>query len=232
MSNSRDAATIILAKGPFRKTVKTRIAESTTPAFAQAIAEASLEDLLHNIGGSEKYDLIIGTDSIDDLRWFKEQLGVNGIAIPESLNRGLSYLIEFSFDVLFNRYAYKKALLIPMDMPFLTTNELHSCFQLLETYTYVLGPEHNGGVYLIGLRQDGFHTGLFNDVLWSTPQSYESLRRNLEENPILSLQPKTDLNTLSDLLNCRDLIRSSCPKLYSVLEKPNPLPNTSFKAES
>lgn len=212
-------AVIILSKKPSLGKTKTRIAKDTSDSFSLKLATAAFEDLINNLANSDFNDLIVGTDCPEDLRWFESQYHTSGITINVPSEANLSERMKFVFDNLLNEYEYEKAILIPMDMPFIQSEEIISAFSRLDSSSFVLGPETNGGVYLIGMNKDSYNENLFNNVPWSTPHSSEILENNFGRNNVHKLKLKDDINTFQDILTNKDQIKVCCPKLYELLQK-------------
>lgn len=223
INKRKNNVVVIFAKKPEIGKVKTRIAEETTDQFAFDFAKACFMDLLHKIQSSDYYDLVVATDSREDLSWFQKNYSIEGIIVDceKGLNKTQSKgkKLKNTLNYLLNDAKYKKALLIPMDIPFITSEDLISAFARLDDYDCVLGPEVNGGVYLIGFKEKV--NGALDQVSWSTSHSYEELLKNCSENKIYSLKLMNDLNMPADLLSLRDNIYHNCPILFEFLDRHN-----------
>lgn len=93
---------------------------------------------------------------------------------------------------------YQKVLLIGSDCPELSPEHLQAALNALDRHAVVLGPAHDGGYYLIGMREP---FPLFENIEWSTEKVLEqtlNLCQQLRLNPYL-------LPTLSDLDDLEDL---------------------------
>jgi len=152
MNKHHNNVVIIFAKKPTFGKVKTRIARETSNQFAYDFARTCLVDLLNKINKSDYYDLIVGVDSEEDLSWFQKNFSLDGIVISKIIGQDKQEVQSKKFNKIFNKllsnkgYNYEKAILIPMDIPFILEEDLISSFARLDTYKYVLGPEINGGV--------------------------------------------------------------------------------------
>lgn len=225
ISNKKHNNVVILfAKRPELGKVKTRIAEETSDKFAYEFTIACMTDLLDKINNSDYYDLIIAADALDDLSWFQKKFSLEGLVPNKQRDKSSlesqSSKFEKIFTILFDRYKYKKAALIPMDIPFISEEDLISVFARLEQKKFVHGPEINGGVYLIGIRAP-FKKEIFKNVRWSTSSSYEDLMSNCGIENTYSLKLKNDLNIPEDILKLRDEIYHNCPVLFDFLNKHN-----------
>jgi rSAM/selenodomain-associated transferase 1 len=92
---------------------------------------------------------------------------------------------------------------IGCDCPDLTGAHLAAAFQHLTTHDLVLGPAHDGGYYLLGLKAP--YPELFQDIAWGTAQV---LAQTLAKAEALGLTTAL-LPTLRDLDRPEDLILAS-----------------------
>ncbi len=218
LNKKHDNVVVVFAKRPVKGKVKTRIAEETSEDFAFELAKCCFIDLLNKINNSDYFDLVVATDSLADLRWFQENYSINGFTIDAAPS--LSDKLNIIFKTLTNVHGYSKAILIPMDIPFIKQEDLITGFARLDNNDYVFGPEVNGGVYLMGLKDQG-NTNIFSGVRWSTSNSFNDLSKNCQGHSIYNLNLKNDLNLPIDLINLKEEISHSCPILYNFLEKSN-----------
>lgn len=210
---------VILAKKPKYGKIKTRIAKDTSNKFAINLANNSIKDLVNNLKNSNLYDLVVATDSIEDCNWFKKKYSLNSIHIQDDPTRsGLSFKMKYVFKKLLKEYNYQKTVLIPMDLPFIQSEEIVFAFNQLSKHDYVLGPETNGGMYLIGIKKNTLKKNLFSDVAWSTSKSFSTIKRNFGSNTYV-LKLKDDINGFQDILNNRNIIKLFCPNLYKLLSQ-------------
>jgi len=215
---------IVFSKKPEIGKVKTRIAEETSVKFAYEFSKACFIDLLNKIRSSDYYDLIVGVDSLDDLSWFQKNFSLEGIVTNWKKERTKQKTQSNKFENIFstlsnkNNYNYKKIILIPMDIPFISQEDLITALARLDQKRFVFGPEINGGIYLIGIKTP-YKRGRFKGIRWSTLNSFKDLAKNCGKENIFSLKLKSDLNMPGDILNLRDEIYHNCPILYEFLRK-------------
>lgn len=223
-NRKKDNVVIIFAKRPELGKVKTRIANETSSEFAFEFAQTCFSDLLNKINHSDYYDLIVGVDTLADLQWFQKHYSLEGIVINvlggKSKQAAQSSKFEVVFSMLLNQngYRYKKAILIPMDIPFISEEDLITAFTRLDTYKFTHGPEVNGGVYLIGVKGP-YKRGIFNKVRWSTSHSFEDLVNNCTTKATFILKLKSDLNMPEDIIKLHDEIHYNCPTLNEFLKR-------------
>ena len=223
-NKTSDNVVIIFAKKPELGKVKTRIAEETSDEFAFEFTKACIMDLLQKINKSDYYDLIVGVDSLEDLEWFQKNYSLEGLVIKTGVGKNKQEVqtnkFEKIFATLLNLYKYKKAILIPMDIPFISEEDLVTAFARLEKKNFVHGPEVNGGIYLIGIK-NLYKKGVFKNIRWSSSRSYEDLINNCGKNNVFSLKLKNDLNMPADILKLRDIIYHNCPVVFDFLNRHN-----------
>lgn len=219
MNQVKKNVVIVLAKKPALGKVKTRIAKDTSNSFAYKLSIACLEDLLNNLDNSNYFDFVMGTDTYEDLEWYERTYNISGFTINIDPESNLSEKMKFVFNHLSSVYEYEKIILIPMDMPFIQAEEIISAFSRLDKASYILGPETNGGVYLIGMNSKSFKRKLFDNIAWSTPHSFDNLIRNFSFKNTFKLKLKDDINAFQDILINRDQIKLYCPKLFDLLQR-------------
>lgn len=222
-NKKKENVVVVFAKRPEIGKVKTRIAEETSIRFACEFARLCFIDLVNKISNSDYYDLIVAVDSTDDLFWFKSNFTLEGMVVNwkkgGDSQRTQSNKFENIFSTLLakDNFGYKKAILIPMDVPFLSQEDLITVFARLEQIKFVHGPEINGGVYLIGIRGP-YEKGLFDGIRWSTSESFQDLVKNCGQVNTFFLKLRNDLNMPGDILRSRDEIYHNCPNLYRFLK--------------
>lgn len=93
------------------------------------------------------------------------------------------------------------AIIIGSDCPQLSPEIIEVAYESLKTNDICLGPTHDGGYYLIGMRKN--IPELFQNITWSSSSVYEDTIRIIED---LSLTYKS-LPVLSDLDDAKDLAK-------------------------
>lgn len=93
------------------------------------------------------------------------------------------------------------ALLVGTDAPALDAAVLRAAHRQLQDHDAVIGPAHDGGYVLIGLRRA--EPRLFSDMPWSTPQVLALTRERLREAGLrwAELPPLHDIDEPADLVH-------------------------------
>lgn len=212
-------ALIILAKWPELGKTKSRIAEETSSEFALNFSKACLGDIVSNLSDISNYDLLVGADNENELIQFRNSYGIKGLVLKwtsQDWRKALSEKISFLFTSLLKKY--EKVIMIPMDVPFLPKEAIQKAFKELDKKEKVIGPEFNGGLYLIGLKS--LKQGLFENVRWSTEHSCNDIINNgggFEK--FYLLQNMNDLNRVQDLINNYEYLKLNCKHSFNVLNQ-------------
>ncbi len=90
---------------------------------------------------------------------------------------------------------YEAIVAVPTDVPRLGRRQLAAAFRRLAAAPAVLGPSPDGGVYLIGCRNDP--AGLFAGVRWQTSWTFADLAANAGSPAVLD--PLEDVDRWADL---------------------------------
>ena len=166
---------IIMTKVPLAGNVKTRMQPFLSADESAALATAFLQD------SAKKAQTICETvvvafyppRAIDRLRRILPADFVFIAQTGDDLGARMFDAFEFAF-----RQDSDSVVMIGTDSPTLPADFIEKAFEFLETDTHaVLGKTADGGFYLIGLRV--LRREIFENVRWSTPQTFEQTRRNI-----------------------------------------------------
>ena len=196
---------LVVAKAPVAGRVKTRLAAALGPEGAAALGRAMLLDTLD---GCRLEVPVVGVlcASDDDVELLAGLAGP-GVPVVVQEGAGLSDALEAGMRHCLARGGI--ALLVSSDIPGVPAGALHRAVALLgEGVDVVLGPGHDGGYWLIGVREQ--HPGLFDGIPWSTAAVLEaSLARcrdlSLE---VRLLEPWRDVDTMSDVAALADALET------------------------
>lgn len=157
---------VIFAKAPRPARVKTRLIPALGEAGAARLAERMLRHALEAAWTADIGPVELCVDPPpDSADWYSFQLppGVQTSAQGEGdLGARMARAAQRSLD------SHQRVLLIGTDCPQLDAQTLCDAALLLDTHHAVMHPAHDGGYVLLGLSI--FHSSLFDDMPWSTPQ--------------------------------------------------------------
>ena len=207
-----DNALIIVAKEPVPGRTKTRLCPPLTPDSAAELYRCLLLDtfaLVKKLGGAD-HSLAYTPASA---RGYFARLSPNGFRlVPQrgaNLGERLSNALEQHFGL-----GYRRVVIMNSDAPTLPVACLEKAFSGLDRADITLGPGHDGGYYLIGMKVH--HPELFRGIDWSTdrviPQTLAICREQALS--VHQLPQWYDVDVAADLERLyRDLARQ--PELAS-----------------
>ena len=122
---------------------------------------------------------------------------------------------------------YAKVVIVGSDCPDLRPTDIEQAFSALKERRLVLGPDHRGGCYLIGLNVED--RGRLRGIQWQRNTDFEELLRRFGTENSRQLQVKFDLDTWGDV---RLLAKSpsswrhvAASLLQSFTSRPSPAPH-------
>jgi hypothetical protein len=157
---------IVVAKKPVPGFTKTRLCPPFTPEGAAELYRCLLLDTLALMVRVDSADHAIAYTPVDASAYF-EGLAPNGFTLlPQQgadLGERLANALGRQFDL-----GYRRAVIMNSDGPTLPLACLEEAFLGLDGADVTLGPGHDGGYYLIGMKR--LYPELFQGIMWSTEQ--------------------------------------------------------------
>jgi rSAM/selenodomain-associated transferase 1 len=191
---------VVVAKEPVPGKVKTRFIPQLSPAEAAGLYRCSLHDRITEISALNGVDRAIAYTPEDARDTFTE-LSLDGFELFTQRGKGLGQRLNNIFQDNLAR-GYQAVSIVDSDSPDLPKSIINESFGLLlsKQAEVVLGPCHDGGYYLVGLRKP--YPELFKNIPWSTKNV---LSTTLEKAGKMGLNVKllsswNDLDTFEDLI--------------------------------
>ncbi len=172
-----DNVLIMVAKEPVPGLTKTRLCPPFTPVGAAGLYCCLLLDTLALMSRVEVADHTIAYTP-DKAQPYFEKLAPNGFRlVPQQgadLGERLANALRYHFELGFQR-----VVIMNSDGPTLPLACLEEAFSELDRADITLGPSHDGGYYLIGMKR--LYPELFQGIAWSTerviPQTLAACHR-------------------------------------------------------
>jgi hypothetical protein len=92
---------------------------------------------------------------------------------------------------------YDEIVVVGSDCPGLTTTDITAAFAGLASKRLVLGPDHRGGCYLIGMRTSDRH--LLRGIEWNRDRDRAQLKSRVGAKEVALLATKQDLDSWEDV---------------------------------
>ena len=102
---------------------------------------------------------------------------------------------------------YNNVIVVGNDCPQLNVASITSAADSLKTHDVVLGPSHNGGVYLIGMSKKTFYAVDFNKINWQTSSVFKDLKNITSSFVGKYLPVLAEVNTGYDLIQAKKYFR-------------------------
>ncbi len=157
-------ALIVVAKEPAPGSTKTRLCPPFSPETAAEFYQCLMLDTLALVARLDSADHTLAYTPSGSQSYF-ERLAPTGFSlVPQvgaDLGERLANALRQHFDL-----GYRRAVIMNSDGPTLPLAYLEQAFSGLDHADVTLGPGHDGGYYLIGMKR--FEPALFRGISWST----------------------------------------------------------------
>lgn len=110
------------------------------------------------------------------------------------LGMRMQHAFEKGFEDGFN-----KIVIVGSDLPTLDSKDIEDAFLLLDTNEVVIGPDEDGGYYLLGLKS--IPNGIFENKNWGTNSVLADTLTNLSHIQTAFIKMKNDIDTIEDIKN-------------------------------
>jgi uncharacterized protein len=164
---------LVVAKEPAPGQTKTRLCPPLTPEQAASLYACFLRDTLDVMRAVEDIERVVCCLTEDSRSYFRGIAPDMQLRLQhgEALGERLDHLLTESL-----AGGSERAVVMDSDSPTLPPEYVARAFDLLDEADVVLGPTHDGGYYLIGMKQPQPH--LLREVQMSTPDVLdETLKR-------------------------------------------------------
>jgi rSAM/selenodomain-associated transferase 1 len=159
-----DNALIVVAREPLAGTTKTRLCPPFTPAQAADFYRRLLLDTLTLMARVPDVDCSVAYTPDSARSFFADRVPNDFRLVPQQggdLGERLSNALAYHFEL-----GYRRVAIMNSDGPTLPAAHLTAAFAGLDHADVTLGPGHDGGYYIIGMRRH--HGALFEGIRWST----------------------------------------------------------------
>ena len=203
-----DAGLIILARHPRVGAVRSRLAHTLGEKVAMEFHRLSAERLFLELERLpfpvQRFLFYSGSEDEVALRKWTG----NSFVYEQQKGADRGERLRHAFGATFARRV-RKAVIVGTDVPDLTAGLIDEALHLLDTYDVVIGPDHNGGYYLLGLK--AVHDDLFHNVPWGTSRVYGYTLRMIKalDLSLAFLPMLIDVNTEADLRRWMEANRRS-----------------------
>lgn len=185
----------VFAKQPILGQAKTRLAEETSAAWVQQVAEAFLIDSLDRFNRIQTARALVYTPDSADIYFTSRAHGRYDCMMQGKGDLGTRLQ---SFFATSRGRGFTRIVAVGTDSPTLPIEYVEEAFQRLERNDVVIGPAFDGGYYLIGSVSKDLP--IFDAIPWSTSGVLEATVDRVKK-ALLSLAllpPWYDVDTAAD----------------------------------
>jgi glycosyltransferase A (GT-A) superfamily protein (DUF2064 family) len=104
--------------------------------------------------------------------------------------------LENAIDAL-TRIGYQEIVIVGRDCPDLGQSDIAAAFEQLRQHRLVLGPDHRGGCYLIGIQANDREK--LHGIRWQRNTDFRQILNRFGNQEVVRLCVKIDLDSLSDV---------------------------------
>lgn len=183
---------LIFTRNPELGKAKTRLAKTVGDETALEIYKFLLQktrDISLKVSSDKAvyYSVKVRSDDI----WNSETYQKHQQAGPDL---GIRMLNAFknSFDA-----GYKKVLIIGSDLYDLTSEDIETAFNKLDTNDVVIGPAEDGGYYLLGMNY--LHSSVFKNKNWGSATVKEDTLADLKDKKVHLFHELNDVDVFEDI---------------------------------
>jgi rSAM/selenodomain-associated transferase 1 len=186
-------ALILFLKNPDAPHVKTRLSVGIGEAAARHTYRLMLQHTLAVAGELPCRVLLFVDGDVSHPLWNDTSFTVMR-QHGSDLGERLSNACEIAFSE-----GHDRVVVTGGDIPDISTSILTDAFDALDTHDFVVGPAHDGGYYLIGMRE--MSRAVFRQIPWSSPDVLRSTLSAIEQldKRVVLLETLADVDVVQDL---------------------------------
>jgi len=204
-TNSQGRIVGVFAKQPLAGQAKTRLAQTTSPEWAQRVAQALLEDSLDRFSMIQASRAIVYAPATAAA--FFSPLAQGRYDLIPQCDGDLGHRLHHFFANA-RRHGYSRIIAVGADSPTLPIDYVEHAFTALEAHDVVIGPAQDGGYYLIGGSLQ--ELAIFDDIPWSSTRVLEVTIECVQKASarLALLPPWYDVDTAADWAMLCDDVRA------------------------
>lgn len=193
---------IIFAKYPREGNVKTRLAATLGFKKATAIYRACADHIFREAektGDSTIHIFYADERDEKDIRAWTGGRFYYHAQLPGDLGGRMTAAFSEVLKTKLLKKDAKRVLIIGTDAPDISAEIVEDAFKKLEENDLVIGPAHDGGYYLLGMKK--LRAELFTNIAWSTDTVFKStMEIARQQNLSVAVLPELrDIDTEADL---------------------------------
>lgn len=195
----KKACLMFFVKYPEPGTVKTRLAEDSTPELAAEFYRTFAEEKLIELEAGVDSDVLVFFAPETQGQGMREWLGSERRLYGQK-GADLGRRMENAFRQVFHM-GYERAVLVGSDIPGLSADIVNAGVAVLSPSQASIGPAGDGGYYLIGFHRHGFVPEVFHSQEWSKSGVYQQTLNRIADSDVEFVEQEAldDMDTMDDI---------------------------------
>ncbi len=197
----RRPALAIMARAPIPGQIKTRLQPYLTPQQCAVLYEAMMRDTIDAAVSARAYDHFVAFTPREHGAFFEKLLPPSVGLLPQIEGDLGERMYHIFLDLEYR--GYNPIVIIGSDLPTLPPDRLEEALAQLTAIDVCLGPNPDGGYYLIGAKRA--HRTFFEDIPWSTSTVLADTVSKITDAGLSHslLAPCADVDTVDDIRRLR-----------------------------
>jgi len=208
LAKNKKKALIVFARLPVEGKVKTRLAKEIGDKNSAILYRVCAEHLFKEVRRIEKHetDLFLYYSEENDISNIKKWIGEDFYFYAQS-GESLGMKMLNAFQQIFEK-GYDRIIIVGTDVPDIDSTLMLNAFDELDKKDFVIGPSHDGGYYLLGMKS--LTADLFNDIKWGAERVLTSTLEKLNKtNASYKLLPKLiDMDMKKDIVQWYQMVNN------------------------
>lgn len=188
---------VVMVKAAYAGRVKTRLARDIGAVNAAAFYRHATRAVVGRLADTGRWQTVLAVTPDTSLA---SPLFPDG---PARIAQGTGNLGERMQRVM-DGLPPGRVVIIGSDCLAVTSNAIATAFAALGAHDAVVGPAHDGGYWLVGLRRTPKCPAVFHNVRWSSEHALADTIANMNGLRVARLQTLTDVDTGPDFLELGD----------------------------
>lgn len=189
-----DKLVMVFTRNPELGKVKTRLAKTIGNQAALNIYKYLLEHTEKIIRSIDSDKAVFYTNSIENNDLWNDSVYQKHLQQGDDLGLKMSNAFKNAFNE-----NYKKVIIVGSDLPDLKEHHINDAFEQLENHDIALGPAHDGGYYLMGMKK--MNELVFLNKEWGTSSVFRDTINELKNENVFLLEVLNDVDTYDDIKN-------------------------------
>lgn len=191
---------IIFTRNPELGMVKTRLAKSIGDKNALIIYKLLLERTEKTIRDIDCNKAIYYSEKVRDIDIWNASIYKKFAQNGPDLGMRMHNAFQESFTKKYN-----KVIIIGTDLYDLNQNHIIEAFKALNKKDFVIGPAHDGGYYLLGMKS--LNSQIFKNKKWGTSTVFNDTLKDLKNENVHLMETLNDIDVYDDLKNIDAFIK-------------------------